>query len=249
MGEYDSDSSMVNGSSDNDNTISTKDITDELDKELSSMSDSEKTLKGMDLGYNLKPRRDIKKYDMMNRDSYKDMAPIVGMDYLDMILNKKQGELKQNHNLVVEWGCAKCTLRGTDDCPYGIQTGERHANGYCEDRLVYHLLKLKVWGTTEGLRYIRNINMEKMDELVEYYRKKFNDVRKEGKVTGQEIAILKNLMKLQKNLHESIENAIKQDEGIKIQHTDRDLTPTDLNRIFQRANEKVVDVTPEDDTE
>ena len=169
-----------------------------------------------------------------------DINETLGIKDLDRIESIKFIQLKPGSPLVRMFGCDNCMWRGTRKCPHGIKNNDRHSAGYCTDHVRHNLYMAKLMGSSNGMRHMRNMNLISDYRILNYYREKLSDLKKEGSLGDDELKLLNQMNKMTETIGKRIDKAIEQEEGKKLK-IERSMSPNDLNTLLARANEKVVE--------
>jgi len=169
--------------------------------------------------------------------------PFTGIEDVDKILNLKDTNFSKTNQLVQMWGCNRCWLRGTKECPFGIGEQDIHPKGYCDYAIKSNLIEYALMKTPDGIRHIRNKNLVSMINMANYYLGKLQRMKSDKGVSKGEVYLLKNTWKMLDDAVDKINNMLKQDEGIKIT-TEKKITIDQFQRMYQKygeEKEKIVD--------
>lgn len=166
-----------------------------------------------------------------------DLIPFTGFEDIDKILNMKQLHLSKDNQLILMWGCTKCWMRGTTECPYMIKNGETALNKYCDFAIKSHLIKYRLMKSADGLRHIRNINLANLEDMLQYYISKLQRIKDDNRITKAEVYLVKNVLKMYSEFLDKIEKSIVQDEGITIKHEGIDSDTWD--RVVRKSKIKI----------
>jgi hypothetical protein len=134
---------------------------------------------------------------------------------------------------VTEVSCDNCNWRGTPMCPYGIGVGQRHPNGYCEQRVKWFTTLVSLFGKTNGATIIQR---EKMIENLNHETLWTQKLMQEG-VTE----LPRDLLDLKRLNMQSIEKYRKQEEGSKLKVENTAITPNMINNLIGRQIEKSIE--------
>lgn len=128
------------------------------------------------------------------------------------------------------FSCANCWWLGTDRCPFGLTSGQKHTNHRCDDYVTHELEIAKVLGNVNGKKLLRDrliIEMAKDMEQIRYVSHLVTSQIKSAAEGGDStpipldrLEVFKAFRKQSDMLLDHLSAAIKQDEGTTIKHED-----------------------------
>jgi len=172
---------------------------------------------------------------------------MTGIEEIDRIMKIKFIPLKKDSLLVDMYGCGRCWWKGTDKCPH---LGEdKVVSGYCTKKIKHVLMQYRAMRSLNGKKFLRDLKIQQMIRMLDYYETRLMKI-KDSEFSKEHEKIFDRVAKMWNLLSEYMAKAIKQDEGMTIKH-ERDITPSELNRLISRSREKVIEaeVIDNDDKE
>lgn len=188
--------------------------------------------------------RELRRQVGITKSNYFDSAdfkPFTGLEEVDKILNMRELKLGKETQLVRMWGCKKCWMRGTDDCPYNVPDGQETNKGYCDYAIKSQLIQYQLMHSTNGLKHLWGINTANLWQMLQHYIGKLQRLKLNDRVTKTEQYLLKNVIKLQSELAERLENSLAREQNTKLETAK--MTPDQFqNYVNNWASQKVKEV-------